>query len=929
MPDNSTPVDPGLSQPVQTEGTSLWNLQTQKPEWVPLGMVRTKLSSGGYRTYAGSDVPVEPGIGGEASLDPTSAATAVSAGATPTHSEPFRDLEARKTDYSRQFDNAGDKALAFTDGILGGLSADLLTTDTLGNKYTKLTAEKNREENSTYEGLGQLAALAAVVLAPESALKYTPLGASNTLFSGTAKATEELLAGKIGSKVLTKGVSEAVGGAVASGALSSAHAVGQAIQGKPVSGYAIVDDIGLGALIGGGLGAVGEKLGQLSKAGSLRKEVEAAARFDESAQQVRGVLTDVSKSWHSAHTVAGARVDTLEDLVKSGLLDTETPGAEWLKARAEARTTADTAKAKLAKVAGTDDPVAIAERLHDLAVSGKAKDAEKLFKAFDEYGTAVSTLDDAMQPTTFDRAHLGDVLSDVDSTMAAGDHPLQRIEQMINNGVPQEEIEAFARKIDENYQRATGHAGPGDATVDLPGGPGSKPEGTPVGERATADVVGERPRVKVEPEIQDPVVKIREEYQAKQEKIRQAKQLTQDEAGFQAKKLLDQARAERETGVMSPARPTQLGQQIQGLLDQLTAATGNRLGTPEARALATKLGMNVSSLYGPVSQKLGDLWTLHKMTTALADSAAARVPASKKGILSKALSWGVVSGSSSVAYEAGGSFAAGATRSLARHALGAALYGAGHVAAAAGRFRQSAVNGLAKALSPVGRRAVGLGAIQRVVSSSYSPNAPATTDFNTKAAQLRQVQANPEPVRSHLREALKGIMAVDPQAYTATVDASVSRMQNLAAALPKSVSLSVFEKSRGPTPAQIQEWHMYEAATADRELVFKYIKSGLMPQPLIEAMNEQHPDFMNEIRDYVLNNPDEVQSASHDTKMALSKLLGVPLVPEANPAFVQRMQEPYIEAKQKAQQNKQQMQGAGAIQAPQPTPAQLLVIQSR
>lgn len=938
MPDSQTPATPvtpetqvqgapvaDVQAPVQAEGTSLWNIQTQKPEWVPLGMVRTKLASGVYKTYAGSDVPVAPGIGGEGALNPVAAATAVAGGATPTHTEAFRDLEARKEDYARQFDNAGDKALAVADGVLGGLSADLLDVDTFAGKYGKLVTEKNREENAGFRGLGELAAIAATVIAPESVLRFTPLGASNAVFTGTAKAAEGFLAGRVGSKLVTKGLSEAAAGAVAAGALSSAHAVGQAVQGKPVSGYAIIDDIGMGGLISGGLGVVGEALSRAAgKIGDARKQVEAAARFDESAIQVRGVLTDVSKSWSSAHNVAGARVEALDDLVRSGLLDTETPGVEWLKARSEAKAAADEARTKLNKIAGTEDPVAIAERLHDLAIGGKAKEAEKLYKAFDEYGTAVAKLDDVMQPTTFDRAHLGDVIRDIDSVMAAKDHPLQRLEQMINNGVPESEIEAFAKQIDDNYRKISGHAGPQDATVDLPGGPGSKlGKGTPAEERGTADVrAGRRIEgISTPPEPARPSVQ--QQVEARQ---RAMSGMTRDEAGFQAKKILDQARVERETGVMSPTRPTELGNKIQSLVDQLTAATGNRLGTPEARALATKLGMNLASLQGPVAQKLADLWTLHKMTAALADTLKTRGPKNKH-VLEKALSWGVVSGSGHVGHEVAGAFGSGAARSLARQALGAALYGAGHVAAVAGRFHQSAVNGLAKALSPVGRRALSMGAIQRVVSNSYAPNQPPTTDYNTKATQLRQAMVNPEPLKAHFRESLKGIMAVDPMAYTAAVDAAVSRVQNLAKALPNSISLSVFQKTKaGPTAAQIHEWHMYEAVTADRELVFKYIKAGVMPQPVIEAMNEQHPDYMNELRSYVLNNPDEVQSAPHSTQMALSQLLGVALVPEANPAFVQRMQEPYIEAKQKAQQAKMQAQGAGAIRPAPPTAAQILVI---
>lgn len=958
-PDNTTPA------PV-AEGTSLWNLQTQKPEWIPLTQVKSRLSSGAYKTYAGSAVPVQAGIGGEGELNPVSAATAVEGGATPTHTEAFRDLEARQSEFSRQYDNAGDKALAYLDGVTSGLSGGLLDGVPTTSKYNAIERSKRIEEHPNYVGLGELTAMAATALAPESALKYTPLGGANKLFSVASGATDAALAGRVGSSVLRRGISEAAGGAIASGALSTAHAVQQSVQGKPISGYAIIDDVGLGALLGGGLGIVGEKLtGAAKKITDARTQIEAAARFDESAVPIRGVLTDVSKSWRSAHNVSGARAEALEDLVNAGHLDGDLPGTEWLKTRTDARTSADKAFAKLSKLAGTEDPVAIAERVHDLAVSGKAKEAEKLYKAFDEYGSSVSHLDDVMQPTTFDMAHLHDVVGDLDLAIPAKEHPLQRLEEMINNGTPQEEIERFVKEYDAAHNRETGHAGPEDVTVDKPvvrdgatsnQRAGRKIEPQEIAGRPTADFqppkfeppelregqklgdfVGEG---RVAPHANDPVgpgAKIGEPPGAvtPNEDLAKSKLLGgssagNEQAGFQAKKILDQARVERLTGVMSPSRPTDLGNKIQGLIDQLTAQTGGRLGSAEARALANKLGMNTASMGGPVAQKLADLWSLHRMSENLAEQLGKRGTGTKKNLLTKALSWGVVSGAGSVAYEAGGSFAAGATRSLARHALGTALYGAAAVTAVAGRFRQSAINGLAKALNPTIRRGAQLSGIYKSVSTSYEPDAPPTTDYNTKAEQLRRLAENPEPVRAHVSKQLEGIKGIDPVAFSASVDAAITRLQNLAGALPTVASYSLMTKTkRGPTPAQLQEWHMYEAATADRELVFKYLKAGYMPQSVIEAMNEQHPDYMNEVREYVLNNPDVVQSANHHTQMALSRLLGVPIVPEANPAFVKRMQEPYDEAKMKAAQKQaqtMQSQGPAALHAAPPSAAQILVL---
>lgn len=964
MPPVATQSSPTVAS--TPEGTSLWNVQTQSPEWVPLNDVQGKISSGSYRTYAGSDVTYTQGIGEEVSAPPQEASTAITGGAIPTHTEAKRGAVAREAAHTASFDSAGERALAVADGVVSGLSGGFVE-GLSGSDYMNLVRAKRDEAHGNYKTLGELAAIAGSVLAPEAAaVKYSPLGLVNDIFGAASKATETALAVKVGSNVLRRGISDAVGGAVASGALSSAHAIEGAIEGKPVSGYAIVDDVGLGAVIGFGVGAVAEGLsGSAKRAKDIKSQIQAAARFDESAVPIRGTLSDVATAWNSAHNIASARVDALDDLAKAGMLDADVPGSEWTKVRVEARNAADAARADLVKLAGTDDPVQIGARLHDMAVSGKAKDAQKLYEAFDTYGTKVSALDDAMQPTTYDTAHLHDVIGDIDLSIPASEHPFQRIEQMINNGVPHEEIEKFAQELDSHYNKADKtEVGPGsglardahgEATTAEPGdktGGGKvrplEPQEATVPGRVTkvidpdrviesrpgegiTEVIGSR-RMGRRGQIEIPTgpgtlgtdINAPVSEDLARSTLLGGSRGNNEVPGFQAKKILEQARAERATGVMSPMRPTDLGRNIQSLMDKLTSDTGGRLGSAEARKLANDLGMNTSALQGPVSQRLGDLWALHRLSEGLASAMTRGVKGVTGSTLQKAAAWGVTSSLGSAAYQLEGPFAAGAVRSLARHAIGTALYGAASVTAVAGRFRQAAVNGLAKALNPTTRQFINTAGIFKTVSASYEPSAPPTTDYQTKADQLRRIQQNPEPVKKHIQEAFKGIGAVNPAAYTAAVDAAMSRLTNLAKALPKNSQLSILSKTRGPTEAQLQDFHKYEAVTADRELVFKYLKAGFMPQGVIDGMNEQHPDFLSEIREYVLNNTDELQSAPYNTKVALSKLLGVPMVPGAMPEYVQRMQEPYIKAKQDAAQKAQAQQGPSSLHATPPTTVQII-----
>jgi hypothetical protein len=926
--DNSElPVAPA---PEPQDGTALWNIQTQAPEWVPLSEISTRLKSGAYREYAGSDVTVRSGIGGEQSLSPGAAGVALAGGAQTTTTSGERASRAAQAQIEGAYDTAGDKALALTDGLVSGLSGDLLEGVPTGDSITAQFERSMRDKvHPGYKQVGELTALAATALAPESALKYTPLGLANQAMSKTAK----LVKAAAGTGVLASGLAEGVGGAVASGALSTAHAVQDAVNNRPVSGWAIVDDVGLGALIGGGFGSAGELLGRSASRGAeLRKQVEAAARFDETAKPVLQSLNDVSTAWSNAHAEASARFDKLQDLVDSGLLDANMPGEEWLSERKGFKTEADKAAKKLARIAGTDDPQGIAGRIQELAASGKAKEAERLYKAFDDYGTAVSKLDDAMRPTVHDRSHLGDVLdlfSNLDEEIPASEHPLQKLESMIQNGAPEEEVKRFVDEYDRAYAKQGKPPEEGiaqeksdaESTQAKTGEQGPNARRRPV-ETPTKDIGLRRPTAKLESgmgevpslehappaDLETPAPEIRD--------------MSRDRAGMEAMQTLGQH--EQFRAVRPMVRPTDLGLQIQTALDRLTAATNGKLGSAPARSLAQELGMNLRSLSGPVSSRLADLWALHRMSESLGQVAAGG--GKKAGLLGKAVRSGVISSAGLAGYKMAGSFGAGATRSLIAAAGSAALAGSAKLTAIAGQFRQHAVNGMAKVLSPTGRRALALAAIHRVVSTSYAPDQEPTTDYKKKAAQLRMVMENPEATRARVTRTLDPVRGVDPVAHSSAVEAAMTRIANLARALPQDYSVSFGYKNQGPTLGEIDGWQSYEAVTSDKNLVFDYVRSGHVPERVREAMQEQHPEFLDEIREYVMTHPDEVKAAPYNTQKALSQLLGAPIVPTADAGYVLRMQQSYQDQKQKAQQAQMQMQGAAAMKAGVPTLGQILSI---
>lgn len=992
--------------PATEGGTLLWNLQTQRGEYVPVGEVETRIKSGAYRTYSGTQLNVAGPGGVESAVTPDTAATRVAAGHQ-LISPAFAQAEARARAQREAYDTTGNAALAAADGIVGTLSGGIVEGLPVLTEADKEARRLRGEVNPGWKTFGQVAALGLTILAPSSLLGKTPLGLANRVAGDVAAGL------KGAGGVIRTGVAEAAGGGVAAGMLAAGQQVSNLAQGRPASGHAVVDEVGLGMFLGGGLGVIG---GALAKsAGGIRaarSEISAAGRFDEAVRPIQESLADASRSWEQAHTDATRRLGSVDDLTKSGALEGQLPSEEWLAVRREAAQAADKAKTAFLKAAKAKTIPEATAKVSEVLSSKRVKDLD-LLSAYGDYGTAVSKFDVAMRPTDVDRAHLFDVSGrvELDESIPADEHGLQQVERdlaaegqnqpksdaestraktgaqkkqspqaipvMITQDMraklraldytdaeiaemrPVDAWDAMQRPLRTNagqrprvrdsgpldrvqtrgevlQDALTGTEGaePGlprsdnlfqdilaerkakvaeaDAGEIAPVAPTTKPMRSVELAEETTPAIGKQPRraEEVSPELDVRGMKGPKTVKPSGEPIpvegfsRPGEMFRPDEAAFRAHQVLNEA-----SYAPYPVQVTSLGEKVQAALDQLQAASGNKLGAEELKVFAREMGVKPEKFADPFTSKLVDVWALRRLADGLAEAKSGR------GFAGKALRSGVSSMANRAAYPMGG-FASGVTRSVVNDAVGHVLGAAGGIVAAAGRLRQSAILGLSRVLSPVGRRALTLGGVTRVISEGYGGEP--TSDWATKAERLRNLAANPDEVRKQALRAAGDLHGMDPITAGASADVAVTRVQNLARALPTGESVQgpvgLFHKGP-PSEASVDNWHRYEAVTADRSLVFNYVRSGFVPPVVVDAMNEQHPEYMREIRDYVLHHPDEIEKAPHATKMGLSYLLGVSLVPEADPGYVARHQEIHAKAKAEAEQKRQTQQGAAAIQS--------------
>lgn len=989
-------------------GTLLKNPQTQLPEWVEAGDVSAKLEAGWQEVAGGTRQELSPET--EVAVPARELAGRETAGAVLDAGERAAS-EARRARQVEAYDNLADEALTFVDGAV-----DTATLGLVSGVGQEGEQRLRAEANPYARVAGALAAIGASVVGPATGLMKaaTPLGVTSR---GAAKAGEALAEalgkGSRGARgVLSRAAGMGVEGAIDNGAFAAGHAINDALNDRPVSGDAIIDDAGLGFVLGGGLGVVGGALGRSAeKIQNARREVKAAGEVlgDRAAFQVLG---DGANAWQAAHELNRGRMAKLGDLVESGAMGNPEDADLFLADRQDALKAADDAHKRLMRAAGAKDMAGVNRRLEAVfggSAKASPKEVERLAAALDEYGSAVGSLDDMMRPGHRDYRRLLDLDVEANPNLTnpgegelgalepTGKNPTRggtarqspgarrqgpgaagvedqafgemqntaEWEAMASGGRPAQTPESGPYRLSEEIN-ARGKTGPRNAALDdalnavyhrlQEGRP--LPDGNPVIEVPEAGPVTKNikktardtvPRGALEgalgraktvkdiniPGVPGPLTDISAPPtgMVPPRTAREAGPLGALEgAAARADAGADTTLSGRPRGMPSPhldaidfwqtinraepaRRVADLSAEVGAVLDRLEAVTGGKLSSPVARAFAEEMGINMERVNGQLAQRAVHLWATRKLAEGVADSvpgALGRVKG-KASLPKKAARAAVVGWGRRHAFAVGGALAAGPAGVVLGAAADAVLHGNAAIASAAGRLRNAAVIGMSKLLSSRNVRALGL-AVPAVRASYDAENGrPADRDFIRKSEDLRMAMGNEPAVRQRVRAALRDVGALDPVAAVTAEDSAVRRLKNLAVRLPVFMLQSAGLPASPPDPVAVQEWELYEAITHDRSLVLKLAAAGRVTPIVGQALAEQHPDYRAELLQYVLDHPDEMARAPQHVQESISELLGVPLVPEADPLYVIRQQASYEELRQKTAGAQQAQAGAAAV----------------
>lgn len=214
------------------------------------------------------------------------------------------------------FDTVGDKALTFAEGVVDAASLGFI-------HQTGEDADLRREVNSGSALVGQLVGTAAT-LGIGGPVQVVAKGASRFgKAAATALLGEAAVANRAG-KIVSRALEEAAIGGALMGSTAFGHQVTDSIiEDKVFAGEAVLHEMGLGAALGFGVGALAGGFSVAASRGAIKGQ---GGLVDGASGQSRALVDEVKgvqQAWKDAAFQYEARAGVLDALHKKGVIPEE------------------------------------------------------------------------------------------------------------------------------------------------------------------------------------------------------------------------------------------------------------------------------------------------------------------------------------------------------------------------------------------------------------------------------------------------------------------------------------------------------------------------------------------------------------------------------------------------------------------------------
>lgn len=221
------------------------------------------------------------------------------------------DAAARREAY----DTVGDKVLTLSEGVVDAMSVGLLHEHGEG-------ADIRRDVNSGSALVGQLLGTAAGMgFGPVRAIAG---GASKAGKAAAGAILGEAAEARVAGKIASRAIEEAAVGGALMGSTAFGHQVSDAIiEDKVFAGEAVLHEMGLGAALGFGAGALSGGFSAAASRGAIKAQGGLVDGASTSSRALVDEVKGVHQAWKDAAYQYEARAGVLEKLHQKGVIPEE------------------------------------------------------------------------------------------------------------------------------------------------------------------------------------------------------------------------------------------------------------------------------------------------------------------------------------------------------------------------------------------------------------------------------------------------------------------------------------------------------------------------------------------------------------------------------------------------------------------------------
>lgn len=199
-------------------------------------------------------------------------------------------------------------------------------------------------------------------------------------------------------------------------------------------------------------------------------------------------------------------------------------------------------------------------------------------------------------------------------------------------------------------------------------------------------------------------------------------------------------------------------------------------------------------------------------------------------------------------------------------------------------------------------------------------------NFKQVTQQLADAVANQDATRLRVHERLEGARAVDLGFGDQTESLAMKSLVFLHSKMPKNPGMgTAFDRySRWePTDTELAKFSRYVAAATSPTRLIEELQAGQVSPETVETIRELYPAMYSAIQLNLINRVTELrQELPYEKRLQLSILFGVPVDSTASPEFVAKMQESFL--KEEEAKSGPAPAKLASIKKPEPTKAQSL-----